>query len=158
MAPRRARLAPLIVDVRVHAATFAELDAATLYALLRLRAEVFVVEQTCAFNDLDGRDTEPGTRHVWLERDGGAIAGYVRLLDQPDGTCKISRVVTAPDARGTGMGDRVMAEALARVDDGRPVVLDAQTRLLAWYERLGFERAGPDFLEDDILHTPMRRR
>jgi ElaA protein len=140
----------------VRDATFAELDTATLYALLRLRAEVFVVEQTCPFNDLDGRDTEPGARHVWLEADDGTIAGYVRLLDEPDGAVKISRVVTAPAARGSGIGDRVMGEALARTAE-RPVVLDAQTRLLAWYERLGFERAGPDFLEDDILHTPMRR-
>jgi len=140
----------------VRDATFAELDTATLYALLRLRAEVFVVEQACPFNDLDGRDTEPGARHVWLEADDGTIAGYVRLLDEPDGAVKISRVVSAAAARGSGIGDRVMAEALARVG-ARPVVLDAQTRLLAWYERLGFERAGPDFLEDDILHTPMRR-
>jgi len=141
--------------VRVHDASFADLDSTILYELLRLRAEVFVVEQACAFNDLDGRDVEPGTRHVWLEADG-TIVGYVRLLDQPDGAMKISRVVTAPNARGAGIGERVMAEALTRAGD-RPVVLDAQTRLLAWYERLGFVRTGPDFLEDDILHTPMRR-
>lgn len=142
--------------MRVHEASFDELDAATLYALLRLRAAVFVVEQACAFNDLDGRDIEPGALHVWVERDDGTVAGYVRLLDEPDGARKISRVVTAPGARGERLGDRMMAEALARVGERR-AVLDAQTRLVAWYERLGFARAGPDFLEDGILHTPMHR-
>jgi ElaA protein len=68
---------------RLRVAAFDELDAYTLYALLRLRAEVFVVEQDCAYLDLDGRDTEPGTRHLWLDRDGEPVA-YLRVLAAGD--------------------------------------------------------------------------
>ncbi len=142
-------------DHDVQESSFAGLDAATLYAILRLRADVFVVEQECAFADPDGRDLEPTTRHVWIARDGAVVA-YLRVLREPDGTRKIGRVVTAPSARGEGLGDRVMAVALELVGD-EPVVLDAQSRLAAWYGRLGFVRSGDDFWEDGILHTPMRR-
>lgn len=134
---------------------FDELDTATLYAILRLRAEVFVVEQECAFNDLDGRDDEPATRHVIVRRDGEVVA-YLRLLEERDGSARVGRVVTARSARGQRLGDAVMDAALAELD-GRTVVLDAQSRLVGWYERLGFVVSGPEFVEDGILHTPMRR-
>jgi ElaA protein len=141
--------------VDVHEARFAELDNATLYGILQLRADVFVVEQACAFADPDGRDTEAGARHVWIARDG-AVVGYLRVLEEDDGSARIGRVVTAPGARGERLGDALMAHALDALA-GRVVVLDAQSRLVPWYERLGFVRGGPDFLEDGILHTPMRR-
>src|SRR5215468_9578558 len=92
-------------------ARFAELDTTTLYRLLKLRVDVFVVEQECAYPELDGRDAEPGTVHVWAERDG-EIAGYLRILD--DGTqARIGRVLTAKSARGTGLGGQLMERALA---------------------------------------------
>jgi ElaA protein len=139
----------------VHDAGFDELSNQTLYALLRLRAEVFVVEQECAFNDVDGRDSEPGARHVWVERDGDVVA-YLRVLEESDGSARIGRVVTAASARGERLGDAVMEAALARLR-GRSIVLDAQSRLVPWYERLGFAVSGAEFVEDGILHTPMRR-
>jgi ElaA protein len=139
----------------LHAATFAELDAATLYALLRLRVDVFVVEQRCPYPELDGRDTEPSTSHMWLERDGGPV-GYLRLLSEPDGSARIGRVAVAGPARGAGLAGRLMAAALARVDD-RECVLDAQSPLVGFYARLGFIPTGPEYLEDGIPHVPMRR-
>jgi ElaA protein len=143
------------VPATLHAASFAELDAATLYALLRLRVDVFVVEQRCPYPELDGRDTEPSTVHLWLVDDGAPV-GYLRLLCEPDGSARIGRVAVARPARGAGLASRLMAAALARVGD-RDCVLDAQTPLVGFYRRLGFSPTGPEFLDDGIPHVPMRR-
>ena len=135
-------------------ARFADLDTTTLYRLLKLRVDVFVVEQECAYPELDGRDTEPGTVHLWAERDG-EIAGYVRILD--DGAqARIGRVLTAKSERGSGVGGQLMEHALAAVGD-RPSVLDAQSHLIAFYERYGYVQSGQSYLEDGIPHTPMAR-
>ena len=143
------------VQVSVHA--FDELDARTAYDVWRLRQDVFVVEQSCPYPDLDGRDLERATRHVLL-RDADAVVGCARVLD--DGaTWRIGRVVLARSARGRGLADRLVAAALAdcRSRDGsRPVVLDAQSPLAGWYAGFGFTVAGPEFLEDGIPHVPMR--
>jgi ElaA protein len=133
---------------------FAELDAATLYALLRLRVNVFVVEQTCPYPELDGRDAEPGTIHLWLEHDG-APASYLRILEDPD-VARIGRVCTATAHRGGGLSAHLLAAALDLIGD-RPSVLDAQAHLAGYYARFGFEVAGPAFVEDGIPHVPMHR-
>jgi ElaA protein len=138
----------------VELARFVDLSAATLYDILRLRAEVFVVEQTCAYLDVDGRDTEPDTLHLFVRGDHGVHA-YARVLRQPDGARKIGRVVAAPAARGSGVAAEVMAAALAQCGDD-DVVLDAQAPLANWYAAFGFVPDGPEFLEDDIPHLPMR--
>lgn len=135
------------------AVPFAALDPATVYAVCRLRQDVFVVEQTCPYPDLDGRDLEPGTRHVLL-RDDEDLVGYARVLDDDD-TWRIGRVLLAREARGQGRADILMHTALS-VTTGRDVVLDAQSPLTGWYATFGFEVAGPEFLEDGIPHTPMR--
>src|ERR671917_118152 len=101
-------------EVRV--AAFRDLDTTTLYAILKLRCDVFVVEQKCVYADLDGRDTETGTRHVWL-------------------------------ARGDGHAGRLMEHALTVIGN-RPSVLHAQAYLTGFYTRFGFERTGPEYLED----------
>jgi ElaA protein len=142
----------------VRVAAFAELDAATLYALLRLRVDVFVVEQQCPYPELDGRDTEPGTRHVWVS-DGGADddpVAYLRILGDSDGAARIGRVVVAKHARGDGHAGRLMTEALALIGD-RPCVLEAQSYLVGFYARYGFSPTGPEYVEDGIPHVPMRR-
>jgi ElaA protein len=132
-----------------------EMDPATLYRLLALRVDVFVVEQDCSYRELDGRDLEPATRLVWVERDGEVLA-TLRVLHEPDGTARIGRVATASTARGEGLAATMMERALA-LTEGVDVELHAQTYLTSWYERFGFERIGADFLDDGILHTPMRR-
>ncbi|HET6481076.1 MAG TPA: GNAT family N-acetyltransferase [Actinoplanes sp.] len=136
-------------------ATFRDLDTSTLYALLKLRADVFVVEQDCAYGDLDGRDDEPGTRHLWFTRDGETRA-YVRILDDGD-VQRIGRVVTARGARGAGLAGRLIDEALTVIGN-RPSVLDAQAYLVKFYAKYGFVQTGPEFLEDGIPHIPMRRQ
>ena len=140
--------------ITVDALPFAALDAATAYAVWRLRQDVFVVEQECAYPDLDGRDAEPGTRHVVLREDD-AVVGYARVLDDGE-QWRIGRVALARAARGRGLADVVMETALQVCPD-RDVVLDAQAPLVGWYERLGFAVSGPEFLEDGIPHVPMRR-
>lgn len=134
-------------------AAFADLDLATAYELLRLRVDVFVVEQACAYPELDGRDTESSARHHWVEEHGRVLA-TLRVLREPDGATRIGRVATAAHARRRGLARRLLRAAL----DGapRPVVVDAQAHLALWYADLGFTRAGEDFVEDGILHTPMR--
>lgn len=140
----------------VRVASPAELDVATVYALLRLRVDVFVVEQRCAYAELDGRDLDPGTLHLWLSGDDGDVAAYVRVLGDADGSARIGRVCTAVAHRGAGLAERLVRAALDQVG-GRPVVLDAQAHLEGWYARLGFVRSGDPFVEDGIPHVPMRR-
>ncbi|RIV40909.1 GNAT family N-acetyltransferase [Micromonospora radicis] len=142
-------------STELRVAGFADLDARTFHDLLRLRVDVFVVEQECAYPELDGRDVEPGTRHLWLAHDGAPLA-YLRILADPGGVARIGRVVVAPSARGSGHAGRLMTAALAEVGDG-PCVLDAQSHLVGFYARHGFTVSGPEYVEDGIPHTPMRR-
>jgi ElaA protein len=153
-----------IFDAPVHG-----LDPRTLYQLLALRSDVFVVEQHCAYRELDGRDLEPDARMIWAERDGVVIA-TLRLLIDPDGALRIGRVATTPTARSGGVATQLMERALelaeARVlspadrpadPRSRRIVLDAQVQLEHWYERFGFARCAPPHDEDGIPHVPMAR-
>ncbi|WKN49031.1 GNAT family N-acetyltransferase [Nocardioides sp. Arc9.136] len=133
---------------------FTDLSATDVYAVARLRQQVFVVEQECPYPDLDGRDPEPGTRHVLL-LDDSALVGYARVLDDGE-LWRIGRVLLAVPARGQGLADVVMRAALESCP-GRDVVLDAQAPLARWYATFGFALDGPEFLEDGIPHVPMRR-
>jgi ElaA protein len=137
----------------VHDALLADIDARTLYRILALRSAVFVLEQECAYLDLDGRDLEPDARQLWIERDGDVIA-TLRLLR--DGDCaRVGRVVTAPDARGGGIAAALMQRAI-ELAGSVDIVLDAQAHLADWYGRFGFVHDGAEFVEDGIQHVPMR--
>jgi ElaA protein len=129
-----------------------ELDAATLYAILRLRCAVFVVEQHCAYLDVDGRDLEPGALHCWQEEDGRVLA-YLRVLREGPAR-RIGRVATAPAVRGRGYAEALVRTAV-RLAAPAPVVLDAQAHLVSWYERLGFRVAGAEYDDDGIPHVPL---
>lgn len=140
------------MDIRVLG--FDDLDVRTAYDVWRLRQDVFVVEQECAYPDLDGRDTEDTTRHVVGLVDG-AVVGAVRVLDDGD-VARVGRVVLARSARGQGLADGLMRAALEVVGE-RPSVLDAQAPLARWYAGFGYVVSGPEFLEDGIPHLPMAR-
>lgn len=136
-----------------------DLDAPTLYALLSLRVEVFVVEQSCPYPELDGRDLEPQTRHFWLEKAGGEVISVLRLLEEhsdEETVFRIGRVCTGARERGRGYTARLMRAALAQVDDD-PCWISAQTYLADMYARYGFVVAGAEFDEDGIAHVPMLR-
>jgi ElaA protein len=140
----------------IRAAPVREIDPVTLYRLLALRVDVFVVEQECAYRELDGRDLEPAAVLVWAHVVDGHPIATLRLLSDPDGSARIGRVATAASARSAGIAARLMERAL-QLAEGRATVLDAQVQLEGWYARFGFVRAGPDFDEDGIAHLPMRR-
>ncbi|MFP5023008.1 GNAT family N-acetyltransferase [Pseudonocardia phyllosphaerae] len=144
-------------DPALHRSSAADLDAATLHALLRLRVDVFVVEQECPYPEIDGRDLEPGTRHYWLTGDDGTVLATLRLLVEPGGGFRIGRVCTRLDARGRGLGHRLMTAVLDDVG-GAPCVLDAQVVQEAFYARHGFVVTGEQFVEDGIPHVPMAWR
>lgn len=142
---------------RIRHGRFTDLDPATLYQLLRLRVDAFVVEQRCAYPELDGRDLEPETVHWWVEEEGQVLA-CLRVLAEPGvnggAASSIGRVVTAPQGRGRGLAGRLLSAALATCP--RPVALHAQAHLAALYARHGFVRDAPDDVEDGIAHTWMR--
>lgn len=131
---------------------FDDLSVAELHDLLALRVRVFVVEQACAYQEIDGLD--PGGEHVWTRGPGGEIAAYLRVL-RSSGETRIGRVLTAPEHRGRGQGAALMRAVLASIDG--PVVLGAQVTARGFYERLDFAVCGPGYDEDGIPHVPMRR-
>jgi ElaA protein len=140
--------------------TFHELDLDALYALLHLRSEVFVVEQTCYYQDLDYKDQQAD--HV-LVYSGDQLAGYARLF-APDvvhpGAASIGRVVTHPGHRGRSLGRRLMERSIDECVKRWPeasIRISAQVYLLAFYRSLGFEVVGEEYLEDGIPHVAMNR-
>lgn len=140
----------------VHCGCPQQLDAAIMYAILRLRLDVFVVEQQCAYPELDGRDLDPGACWVWAQ-DGAEIVATLRILREPDGRARIGRVATTSAQRGRGLSRQILEEALSLIGEAE-TVLDAQAHLQDWYERFGFCRSGPDFVEFGIRHVPMTNR
>ncbi len=139
----------------VHVARFADLDAHTLYRILRLRVDVFVVEQHCPYPELDGRDVEPETLHLWVRDDEGEVVCYLRVLSDGEGRSRIGRVVTVPRARGRRLAEQLLRRAV-ELCAGGSICLEAQSHLQVWYERLGFVTAGEEYVEDGIPHVPMR--
>ncbi len=142
------------MPVSFHDAAPAEMDPVVLYSILKLRVDVFVVEQRAAYEELDGRDIEAGARLYWAEEDGDVLA-TLRVLREADGR-RIGRVATAAAARGAGLAAELMRRAVAACA-GAQIVLDGQLQLERWYEGFGFTRSGEVFVEDDIPHIPMTR-
>ena len=147
------------MDIAWLFASFAELTPHDLYDLLRLRAAVFVVEQKCAFQDLDGAD--PACWHL-LGRRAGELIAYCRLV--PPGVKyaepSIGCVVSTPAARRTGCGRELMREAMARADKlwpGKPIRIGAQRYLERFYGGYGFVKASEPYDEDGIMHIEMVR-
>ena len=138
-----------------------DLGKEQLYALLKLRSDVFVVKQKCAYPDLDGQDLEGDTHHLMGWEDDQLMA-YLRLLDPESqgGDVVIGRVVTAPAGRGKGLGHAMMEQALKQAEKHWPQVpiyLSAQAHLQRYYGQYGFVAVGEEYLEDDIPHIGMRR-
>ena len=140
----------------VHSALTHDVDIAILYAILRLRSEVFVVEQDCAYLDPDGRDLESGCVQLWVDADEpGAVAATARLLRE-GGDHRIGRVCTDPAYRSRRLGTAVMTEAIG-LTGGTAIVINAQSQYADWYATFGFAATGWEFVEDGIAHTEMRR-
>ena len=136
--------------------TFQELTADELYELLRLRAEVFVVEQTCVYQDLDGRDRT--ALHLLL-REGETLQAYARVL--PAGTAfptaGLGRVCTR--SRGRGLGRAVVAAGIRAAREklgAEEITIEAQSYVRGLYESFGFRQSSEEFLEDGIPHIQMK--
>jgi ElaA protein len=148
------------VTLRWHWLRFGQLGVDDLYDALVLRERVFVVEQNCPYQDADGLD-----RHAWhlLGRDdAGALRAVLRVVDPghkyPEPS--IGRVVTAPEARGAGLGRALMVEGVQRCTaawQGQGIRISAQAHLQGFYRSLGFVATGEPYLEDDIPHVEMLR-
>lgn len=148
----------------VHDRPSTDVDPATLYRILQLRSAVFVVEQACAYLDLDGRDLEPGCRLLWVAGEGGEVLATARVLPDVDvdedggaggAVTRIGRIATAGHARGRGLAGGLIRHAVATSPG--PWVLGAQAHLAGWYATFGFAVDGPEYDEDGIPHLPLRR-
>jgi len=138
---------------------FTGLSVSELYDVLRLRAEVFVVEQDCVYQDLDGKDDK--SLHVMGYEKNGLVA-YARIV-LPGTSYKevsVGRVVVAKKTRGTSVGYQLMNKAIETVEQEmgvQPIRISAQSHLEVFYANLGFEPTGKSYLEDGIPHIEMLR-
>ncbi len=136
---------------------FEELFLAELYELLQLRSEIFVVEQNCVYQDIDGKDRK--ALHLIGEY-GGEIVAYARLFKPGDyfGDASIGRVVVKREFRDKKWGHDLMRESLKAITENfgaGPIVISAQLYLQKFYESHGFETIGESYPEDDIPHIRM---
>ncbi len=146
----------MLVD---HEKPFAELTVDELYAILALRQLVFVVEQACAYLDCDDHDQR--AIHLWSG--DGAVTAYARVLPPGEkfAEASLGRVISAPEARGTGAGRAIVArsiECVRRRFGAVPIRISAQSYLARFYTELGFARVSEEYLEDNIPHIEMLRR
>jgi len=139
---------------------FDELTSDELYAILQLRNEVFIVEQNCVYNDIDGKD-QPAW-HLMANADDKLVA-YTRIL--PPGVSysdpAIGRVVTSSSKRRSGLGKELMKrsiEACEKFFGKTSISLSAQVYLQSFYESLGFIVVGEEYLDDGIPHFKMSRK
>ncbi|NAW59151.1 MULTISPECIES: GNAT family N-acetyltransferase [unclassified Vibrio] len=144
-----------------HCLTFSQLTTEQLYQLLQLRVDVFVVEQTCPYPELDGKDRQPGVHHLLGYVDDQLVA-CARLL--PAGisypSISIGRVAIAANARGHGLGHQLLQQALthcAQLWPGEAIEIGAQEHLQSFYQQYGFARTSETYLEDGIPHIDMKR-
>lgn len=147
--------------IQWHSLHHSELTTAQLYALLKLRSEVFVVEQNCLYQDIDGEDLVGENRHV-LGISNGEIAAYARILksDEPFDPVVIGRVLVSSQWRGRKIGEQLMAFTLDICQQHWPdkaIYLSAQAHLKAFYTRLGFSIVTPEYNEDGIPHIGMAK-
>ncbi|MGE8104156.1 GNAT family N-acetyltransferase [Allorhizobium sp. NPDC080224] len=143
------------VDVR----RFDEFSAADLYDMLKLRVDVFVVEQHCPYPELDGNDKD--CLHLRLLMDRKLLACARLWRPTPEHHPRIGRVAVSPDHRGKRLGDALMREAIAEVErryPGEPIEISAQSHLQKFYGSLGFEVISEEYLEDGIPHVDMLRK
>jgi len=139
---------------------FDDLGVQELYAILRLRSEVFVVEQNCVFQDMDNKDQSAFHLMGW---ENNALAAYTRIV--PPGVayefCSIGRVITSPAARGGGVGKLLMEKSIEEAQHlfGKvPIKIGAQLYLKGFYTLFGFKQSSDPYDEDGIEHIEMIRQ
>ncbi len=136
----------------------ASMDATTLYEIIVLRFNVFIIEQSCFYEEFDNKDLE--ATHVYGRDDTGKIIAYLRILEPGVSFEEVSigRVVVSPEYRKVGVGQDLMQMGLNAVRERYgdvPVRISAQAYLQSFYASLGFEAQSEIYLEDDIPHIEM---
>ena len=137
--------------------TFSELDTEDLYQILRLRSEVFVVEQDCVYQDIDNKDQN--AIHLYY-KENDQIVAYTRIFkagDYYENPC-IGRVVVSKKNRGNDLGKKIMIDSMEYIKQNikaEKIELSAQKYLDKFYKDLGFYKIGEDYLEDGIPHQRM---
>lgn len=135
--------------------SYDELTRDELYKILKVRIDVFVVEQNCPYPELDGKDT--GAYHVWLSENDEIVA-YLRVLDKGVSFKDASLGRVLATKRRCGLGTRIVKEGIRVAKekfDAKRITIEAQTYASALYEKLGFVKFGDEFLEDGIPHIGM---
>jgi len=136
---------------------FKELSVEEIYQILKVRADVFIIEQKCIYKDIDGKDEK--ARHV-LGKENNEIIAYTRILEEDEqyNYPSISRVVVKKQNRGEERGKKIMKETIKYIVEElkeKTIVLAAQKYLEKFYRDLGFIAEGEEYLEDEIPHQKM---
>lgn len=140
--------------------TFDELSLQELYDILQLRSEVFVVEQDCVYQDIDGKDK--GALHV-LGKEGAKLVAYTRCFKPGDyfKEAAIGRVIVKEEYRKFGLGHKIMEASVKEIEqryNTKTIKLSAQQYLTSFYESHGFIQIGEGYLEDGIPHIAMTKQ
>ena len=132
---------------------FSELSTNELYEILKIRAEIFVVEQNCVYQDMDDKDYD--SLHIFFE-DGGRGVAYLRAFTKDEDTVQMGRVLTLE--HGKGLGGKLLKEGIEQIrkkQNPKKIYIEAQCYAIGFYEREGFVVCSDEFLEDGIPHVQM---
>lgn len=144
---------------RVLCVPFKQLNTSQLYNLLRLRSEVFVVEQTCIYQDMDNKDIEDDVHHLLLLQQDKLIA-YARLLPAKISfvTPSMGRILVSPSARSMGVGREIIQHCIdhtMKLWPNQSITIGAQSHLVKLYSEFGFVEISDHYFEDGIKHVDM---
>lgn len=140
--------------MRFAAKYFDELSTGELYEILKARSEIFVVEQKCIYQDVDGKDYQ--SLHIFCE-DNGEVKAYLRSFIKEPGVVQMGRVLTVQ--HGTGLGGKLLKEGLRQIQEKQHperIMIEAQCYATGYYEREGFVICSEEFMEDGIPHVQMK--
>jgi ElaA protein len=152
-----------MAEIKYHHLHFSNLSPYQLYEIIKLRIEVFVVEQTCLYQDLDDKDAHCYHLMGRTDNEISKIASYARIVPENisyEGYVSIGRVIVREEFRQYKEGYRLMKNAIHLCQElwpGKPIKLSAQAHLQNFYVKCGFTAVGEVYLEDDIPHIAMVR-
>ena len=141
--------------VKFYVKRFNEIDSKTLHNIFLLRSEVFIVEQECAYQDIDGKDFK--SIHI-IGKHKGEIIAYSRIMSLNNEFCSIGRVLVKKELRKKGIGIKLMTKTIEEATseyNSRKIKISAQEYLKNFYTNLGFKHTGRCYLEDGIPHIEM---
>mmetsp|Transcript_2426 Transcript_2426/g.4242 ORF Transcript_2426/g.4242 Transcript_2426/m.4242 type:complete len:159 (-) Transcript_2426:69-545(-) len=144
-------------------AKWKDLDAIDIYSIVKLRVDVFIVEQNCIYSEFDGCDILPDSFHLICKtKSSNAVVAYLRILAPFESgygiRTRIGRIIVDSSMRGSGLSYKLMQEGISHCKQKFPessIQISAQAHLIRFYEKCGFHTTGQEYLEDDIPHICM---